>query len=271
MFFTLMFLIACSDYAITPRQIDNTIDVTYDPESGVVTTADDAEPTEDDEPIDTAIAEEDSDLDDTPDCWFKYRDGWDYSDGYDNGKPKYVGVTTFPVFTVVGSSAVTVRQGEDVVLDVAISSYENCGDIEINMFFLDVSDFTDDSYTWLKPVNDAAVPSEFENLNTGTVFPSYAAENMRVTPTGDQLFYVWHDETNNGGGYGNIIDAQRIEATEEGVFRLTWTASEYAPIGQTFYARFTQVSWTDVATGEEIGSDGAPSVQDAKIEVTIIE
>ena len=221
-----------------------------------------------DEPIDE---EEEEDLDDDG-CWFGESTGAFVDTNGDGNvdSMEQVGVKTLPMFELLSPASVTVHPGEEVILDVAITSYHECGDIDFHLFFFGIYDFTDASYEWLKPLNDDQVLSDFEDLDNEEVFPPYAAENMRVTPTGDQLFYAWRDEESIEY-YGSIINTQRVEAAGERLFRFTWTASDYAPIGRTFQISLTETGWTDVTTGADIYFDYASLNQGIEIDVTVVE
>ncbi|MEK7183087.1 MAG: hypothetical protein AAB776_00455 [Patescibacteria group bacterium] len=211
------------------------------------------------------------DIDHTPDCWFReYNGEWQDPDGDGHSEPVYVGVSTLPVFTLLSPSAVTVRPGQDVPLEFSVASYKDCGDLDFNHFFFLVYDSTEGSDEWLKPLYDEAVPSDFEALDSQIVFPPYAAENMAATPAGNELFYVWKDAYSTQS-YGVSIITQRLGAWGERVFRFTWTASEYAPLGRTFNIHLMEVGWKDVTTGTQIYSDSSPYFQGVAIEVTVTE
>jgi hypothetical protein len=258
------FLGACG-FAAGGCAIDNSINtIQEEVEAGSTT----------DDVVDTGyLPEEDTDDLDDDGCWFgKWTGAFIDSDGDgDIDTQEMVGVKTVPTFTLISPTAVSVRPGEDIVLEFAVSSYNNCGDMEINKFFFGVYDFTDDSYEWLRPLNDDAVPSYLEDLDNAVTFSPYAAHNMYVTPMGDQLFYEWGDETCwDVYCEPNDMPTQYVTATGERTYRFTWTASEYAPVGRTFDISLTDVGWTDIATGVEIHSDYTPYDQ-IGLQVTIVE
>lgn len=242
-------LFACSEYNIVPEKAETPAepsDVTDVPADVPETNEEDVdtEPTD----TDTATTEEpseDEDLDDDG-CWFA---AWEYYNDYD------IGVKTLPVYRLVSPAEVTVAPGDDVVLQFAVSSYNECGDIDLNALFFGVYDRAEESYEWMKDVNDDSIDGYFEDVSGESEFNPYAASNMYVTPTGDQLHYIWQDGSGMYTDYYPVnMATERVEAHEEKVYEFIWTASDYAPSGTTMTVMFTEVWWTDVTTNQKIGS-----------------
>lgn len=240
-------LAACSEYGIVPELDGSTAPPDFVPTEELVTDTVDTT---------TGVTEETA-----PDsnCWFGTHT-WPLVDTDNDGEGDHlgeVGVKTLPVYSLVGPSDLTVSPGEDVTIQVAVTSYNECGDIDFNSLLYGVFDRAENSHEWLKTVNDDVVESELGETVESVEFAPYAADNMNVTPTGDQLHYIWQDGSVYFGSPANIA-AQRVGASEERVFQFNWTASEYAPLGSTITIMLVEATWTDVTSGQRVLVDTEP-------------
>ncbi len=181
----------------------------------------------------------------------------------DDGSQTMVVTNAKPVYTLLSPSSVTVSPGDDIVVDVAISSVDECGEIELGfLYYFGWSG--DATWDWMGEAAADMAPSSLEIVDPMTTFADSAA--FINTEWDPNIRYCWDDEV-NWVGCPAVIGTQTIPATDEIVYRFTWKQSDYAPSDTYIQLDLEMASWTDPATGEVI--DDYTTAGSTIVDVTI--
>lgn len=263
----LLLLSACSDYAINGSKDpvgDSAVADTAQGDSddtGVPADTDvvDTDSTDTAGPVDSDSAEP-TDTATPSSCEFTVWNGhWN-----DDGSQTMVVTKTKPVYTLLSPSSVTVSPGDDIVVDVGISSTDECGEIELGfLYYFGWSG--DATWDWMGEAAADLAPSSLEILDPMTTFADSAS--FINTEWDPNIRYCWDDEV-NWTGCRAVIDTQIVPATGEIVYRFTWKQSDYAPPGTHIQLDLEMTSWTDPVTGEVVNDYGtaASTIVDVTIE-----
>ncbi len=172
-------------------------------------------------------------------------------DGY-FGTPNAVYVESQPIWGRLSPDVVEISQGDTVELSYVILNTP-CADIEVNSMFIGVYDWSNPEWLW--DLFEASISMELEETSTGDQFTPHVPVNMFVTPTGDQLHYIWNSDNGPYTNWGSThMDDLVFTPGQAEVFTFIFTATEFAPIGSEFEISLTELTWTDVTTGHDIMS-----------------
>ncbi len=143
-------------------------------------------------------------------------------------------------------SSLTVASGDDVTVDIGISSMDGCGEIEYNFMMIFVYS-ENRTWGWMNDAEADAATSSLERIDPAELWDT----TLYLNGGDPNLRYCWTDETMIVGTDG-VIPTQIIPATDEAVYRFTWKQNEYAPGGSSLRIVFEMGGWTDPTTGEQI-------------------
>lgn len=173
---------------------------------------------------------------------------WDDTDGDGDRELVYAEVAAKPVFSHLGENAVEVAQGEESSFDLVITN--QCSAIRIwNLFYL-IDDDELNGEGWLYDINEERVEAGYlSEYSTGEEFTPIAAINLDWGTTSDELQYEWCSKDVGTSPCTDMGDAREIGADETELYPFEFTATNYAPVGTVFQEMIVSVVWEDVATG----------------------
>ena len=177
--------------------------------------------------------------------------GWWIDDGlFSTDEP--VWVQNKPEVRLVSAEEIEVAPGVNVPFRFEISSMENCGDIELVSFFLFVQD--EENIDWLNEINEDEVDMTLTEISTGQEFLTFAAFNKNVTPTGDELHYIWRADGSIYAEevYGETMTARKLEGDKPLTYEFSFTGTNYAEEGMVFDMALVEFEWVDLETGAHI-------------------
>lgn len=177
-----------------------------------------------------------------------------------------VQTSTIPEYRLVGPTEIEIEYGHAFSVSYAIRSFAVDCSIAIHSMLFAVYDYSDGGSARLKQVNDVGMMSTLSKSD-GTEFPSYAAENMYVTPTGNKLHYIWQDDKGYGGT--NNMPVQYLTSYAESVYTFTWGGFPYMPSGTTYSIALAETFWTDMATGQRIQASSVGGLLTKPLTVTV--
>lgn len=163
-------------------------------------------------------------------------------------------VESIPTFTLVNATtadAVNHYQGEDAVFTFAVEA-SSCGTIEVLDIFMVVQDV--DGNEWLYSVHESGTGSVLTNIAGTFVIPlnSVIAQNMSVTPLGDELHYEWCWDGQGSATCGGVLSQPTINRGSQEQFEFRFTSTHLTPIGEDYEIYVAWIVWRDVTTGEVI-------------------
>lgn len=174
---------------------------------------------------------------------------WIYDGFFSHEEDVYV--ESVPQVTLISPDEISVLPGMDVNFRFQID-VPDCGDVEVFSFFLLVQDVED--IDWLNAINEDRVPMSLTEITTGQEFLPYAAWNKEVTPTGDELHYVWRADHSIyvEHNYGETMTSRLLESGSSTEYEFIFSGTDYASEGTTFDVSLVDFEWIDLTTGEYI-------------------
>jgi len=178
-----------------------------------------------------------------------------------------VQTSTIPEYRLVGPSEIEVEYGHAFSVSYSIRSFAvDCG-IALRSMLFAVYDYSEGGSARLKQVNDIGMMSTLSK-GDGTEFADYAADNMNVTPTGNELHYIWQDGQGYSSGLNNM-PTQYLTSYSESVYTFMWGGFPYMPSGTTFNIALAETFWTDMATGQRIEASSVGGLLTKPLTVTV--
>ena len=156
-----------------------------------------------------------------------------------------VSVQSYPVFELMlGSDREWTVTGDKIPLEVGITSFEGCGELQIHHMGFTVFD-AEGPAVWIAEATISGKDSALEELHTEDLQDPNSGE-----ATDAELQYSWGD-----GSYETShvhMETKTLESSGEFLYAFTFGATEVIPGDRNVVMFMSTLIWTDVTTGNTV-------------------